>query len=315
MKNIILVKQYDSIRVAHLYEHLYLSAVVQVCKKNMLLNYIDYRWFGKTYHSGLIYIDIVLLTPKAEEIAAQISLIKINIDRASVHGAMAEIFAEMKKRIGGNEVLVTAALRKLDDKPWQSIEEFSLLEHARRGGQKIMWDIDAPARTKMFRCELSLKSEFILQNRGLLPLFYIISNTLLSNISDEFSEIYHSYTGENRSVYTKKSVKEIWKFRFYNDRTVNLGHALTICQTTIKSILLAGFNNKTESFLRNRKQTRSFVGPDDLKIYETCGVFVGDKGWERIATIENIEAILKHTTLALIIVKERKSFCIDKLMK
>ncbi len=112
MSRIVLIKTCSEIQLAHLYEHLYLSAFVELCRTQGLLNYIDYRWYGKTFHGGFMYIDITLVSPEAHALEGRLYDLPVPCDQRTIEAAASEINAEKKKRIGGNEQLLVTASKK-----------------------------------------------------------------------------------------------------------------------------------------------------------------------------------------------------------
>lgn len=59
MLNKIIVKQSKCIQLGHLYEHIFCDHLETFLHNQGVFQYVDYTLSGKTYHGGLIYIEVV----------------------------------------------------------------------------------------------------------------------------------------------------------------------------------------------------------------------------------------------------------------
>lgn len=299
MSRLVLIKTCKEIQLAHLYEHMFLSAFVEFCRTQKLLDYLDYRWFGRTYHGGFIYIDIVLVSPAAQRLSSNIMELDVKINKKSIEKAVYEINAEKQKRIGANESKLMAELRKLHAKSWQNRGDFLALDlRTLRRSKKVVWDSGITAYTRKLTLEVELNADFASQNRTLLPLFGIVARTILDNISSNLDARCYYFAYKSGSTYSKtiKEVEHLRRWRGSPDST----DELEVCTHAVAESLTNGLVSKTANFLQDARFRKEHILPDELEIYEKCEVLIGDKGWQEAATTDNIMRILEHSTLQVI---------------
>ncbi len=309
MNRIILVKTCNELELAHVYEHLYLSALSALFKERKLLDYLDYRWHGETHHGGYIYIYVALVTPQAQKLAAELACLDLSFAWESVIDAVAEVEAESKKRIGGNNKVALQELKKLHAQPWQTIDEFTYFDSKNmRRSRKIFWDSDQDAHTKILKSEFILDNTFVEENRIQLPLFRSVVRTLEDNVTHDLVREFNYYRLEGEStVYNKSTTKEGVAYRVRAKRDDHLENELDIYKMSITWALEQNFISKLVLFMQNRRQQgKELIGPDEVDIYKACGIFMGDKGWRETATEANIREIMKYTTLQLTFGREKQ---------
>lgn len=300
MKRLVLVKTCREIQTAHLYEHLFLASAVKLFKERNLFNYIDYRWSGRTYHGGFIYLYIILISPEAKALALKVNGLSIELSEKSVAGAICEINAEERKKIGGNHQLLMKALEELHDTPWQSLDNFDYLDTLKtRRSRKVLWSSDLAAHTKVLESEVILESSFGLRNRKLLPLYNVLATALLDNISSHLREEVHAYMYGDSSVHNNKITKEVTKFRVWIDQTIDLETEIKKCDALVKDMLKKDFVKRLSIFLIDHQTQEQLIVPDELKLYEKYQILIGQTGWKEISTEANVSKILEHTTLKL----------------
>jgi hypothetical protein len=309
MKRVLLIKTSNEIQLAHLYEHLYLMAVVEFFKAHGLFDYLDYWFSGKTYHGGFIYLNIHLYSPAAEQLAGELSGLNPSFEQEAIEGAAVQIVAEKQHRLGGDLELLEVALADLHNQPWQTMNELTLLDARRRRSRKVLWDTDAKVRTKEMRCELVLDTEFARRRKDLLPLFDVVAHVLLDNLANELTDSYYYHMIGTASTYTKQVAKRTHTFRGWLQSVPTLTDELEACKLYVADMVRRGVAGRIAHFL----QTSDYEAgeavstiPDELRLYEATGILVGAAGWHQIATESNIADILRRTSLQLTYGRERQ---------
>ena len=137
MKRLILTKQSLTIQTAHLYEHLFCMHITTFFDKNALFPQLDYSLNGKTYHGGIIVVDIELYTFAAIKIASQIAGLEIDINETTLKTALSQILAENEEYIEstGYEQIANA-LTDIQRQPWQDIDAMTLSIQSKCAGNK-----------------------------------------------------------------------------------------------------------------------------------------------------------------------------------
>ena len=317
MKRLILVKTSPEVQLAHLYEHIYLMAVVECLKSHQLFDYLDYWFYGKTYYGGVMHLEVHLYTAEAEKLLPKLKRLDPSFDKDIIAGAVAQIIAEKGVRIGGNPNLFGKALQELQAQPWQTMDALTSYTRFMRGSRKVFWDTDIKARTKEMHCALILDNTFVQQRRELLPLFDVVAHILQDNMANLLTDNYYYHLEGSTSTYTKQLAKRVCTFRAWLPAIARLTDELEVCRAFIVEAFHHNIMARTADFLQRvtyESYETMFITPDELKLYEATGILLGGAGWRKIATEPNIKILLQHTTLQLTFGRQRQSFRLDELL-
>lgn len=311
MKRLILIKTCRETQLAHLYEHIYLEAVSTFLRDRGFLNYLDYRWRGRSYGGGFIHVEIDLLAIEVQQLARALSRLEPSFyDEKMVDRAAAEIAAEKQRLYADNGTKrVQKALKSLHAQPWQTIDEFACHDrlHLRRS-RDVFWLSASKAPTKVLRSDFLLDEGVTSQRRSILPLFTIIINALQDNLSHDLAKKYSFYMYTDTAHYTSKGAKESTKYRVVAEIKPELSEVMDTCKRALEDLIKANVISRISHFLvASNYFSAPLDAPNELGAYNTCGILVGAAGWRAIATEANIKEILRHTTLQLTLGRQKQS--------
>lgn len=141
-----------------------------------------------------------------------------------------------------------------------------------------------------------------------------MSSVLHDNFSDYLDDTHPYFVYDHKSYYAKGVAKEVDLFRVSSKLVPRLTNELEVCKTALKEMLEQNFIVRLENFLQEGLHRKEFVGPDELKVYEACGILVGDAGWRETGIEKNIKELLEHTTLRLVFKKEARVFKLSDVL-
>lgn len=317
MKRIILVKFSNDIQAAHLYEHLYSSAIYKLFRKNGLFDYIDYWLTCKTYDAGVIYIDIRLYSAEAMKFDRKFFTELIpSLDSNSVGIEMAQIMAEEGYRLDGDADKLNTMLSALHNTPWKDLDdiEYYKADPAAEARGSSIWLSDLHIPISTLRSELILAKEYAQLNPVLLPLHYIVAVILQINFAYDLANACGYYRSDNSSTYSNKVSKYVQKFSVYRDDLVDLEEDLELCKKALQDLIRNNVIDRISEFLRVATYKADASAPDELEVLKDIKTMVGGAGWRKIGTPENVRSLLEHTTLRLAYGGEHTSFALRELM-
>jgi hypothetical protein len=174
MQQLILIKQSSSIQLAHLYEHIFCSHIDKFFYKDHLFQHLDYSLTAKTYQGGVVYVGLELYTDDAISLARQIPTLAIKLNQTTISTAASQLLAEKEVPFdNAGYDKVEHALQELHTKPWQNIDDITLIDTKgiRRKAHPfyIVEGKSLPSRKLM--TGLLLDTDFAKLHRELLPLF------------------------------------------------------------------------------------------------------------------------------------------------
>lgn len=317
MQTLTLIKICPEIELTHLYEHLYLRQVVRLFKSHGLLNFLDYRYTGRTYHGGFIWIEIIFYSKEAKGLINNIKFLKLSFDVNTIKSSLAEVIAEKKVLLGGKDnKAVIEYLQQLDATAWKPIEHFDSFDaNSSRRSRKLVWTTDSVAKTRQLKCELSLDSSYASSRRELIPLFHVIATAIQDNLANGLAEKsnYFMITNDPKQP-QDSSTKSITMFRIWQAVEPPGTVALSICKADIKDMISAGLIEKLRRLLTNTVTNQGWTLVNELDIYSNTLMLLGRVGWRTSATKKNIKSVLKHITLRLVKGREERTLRIANLL-
>lgn len=317
-KTITLVKPYSEIELVHLYEHLYLNALRSFFRKHNLLSYLDYHLEATTYQRGFTHIEIVLYTPEAAALIDQLSSLEPDFSYNSVNGCLGEIVAEEKVALIGEGTIskeLVNSLYELHQQPWINLDDLGSLDTLKsRRSFKALWVSSDKVRTKTLQCELILGSSYSLANRHLWPLFWLVSDAVNNNLFNALVKLGVShYHFDSKVTCSPKVVKRSDMYRTWIVTARKLTDELEACKVEITEILELGLIARLEQYMQAISYSER-GSPKELELFEVTGILIGAAGWREIGTKENIEVLLRHTTLQLVYGREKQATKLAELI-
>ncbi|HWZ65643.1 MAG TPA: hypothetical protein VNX65_02475 [Patescibacteria group bacterium] len=305
MKRLILIKQSNSFDLAHLYEHIFYTHIEELFYKKHLFQYLDYSLVGKTLY-GTAYLDLELYAEPAIILAKEIPNLTIRLDKDNIAIAASQILAEEEAPLSslGYET-VRQALIDLHNQTWQNADNIELIDTKKvrkttRPAFYIAEGKSLPARKLQFG--VTLNKDFVIQHRVLIPLFRQFAWLIMYNIHGALSDRYGYYSTRENFKSTKKVTGLFNAFKVADayDNDVRLSNNLEACQEVIQSLRQYDAFTRHMSVLRNISYyNRPNLAPSFEENYEDTHILIGPKGWQKIATQENYELLMKHMSIEL----------------
>lgn len=303
MNEIIRIKQSPAVQLAHLYEHIYCAQLEKMLNDRGIFPYLDYELVGHTYQPGIVYVSIQLLTSKAQKIADSITNLETDFSDAAISIAASQIMAE--KQYGyvseGMDV-VRRSLQSLDELPWQDLDTLRTLDlqGVRRKSKPYYLDTTNKLPATTLHVDVTLDTDFQRKSLALTPLFkqvaLVVSDYLQSNIADTCGY----YSIEGHYTQNKTFAKYSCPFLVPNGHDADLAEISRTTQTAVATLRQKGaFDRLADELGSISYRHRPTLAPDPRQTFIDSGIFVGAKGWQELATPENIEAILAHTYLTV----------------
>lgn len=308
--NVTLIKRHPSAQLAHLYEHLYLAQIKQLFYTNGLFKYVDMALLGITWDAGaLIQVEVNLYTPAARALSPQLSLLSIDMNNDAITTALLQIMAEEDAEIYiKDKVKIRPELKKLQGKPWQSIDTFDSFDakNVRTHAGPLYLTNTKASKPHQLITTISLEKNFLKKHRELIPLFRHVAKCINFTTQDQLSETHGFYNGEQSFARDKLTAELLLHRR--NPIKINLKELLAEQQQ------IAAYMHENNAFehlsiwLQNSSYANNpYNAPSSEDQYHDTHTYTGEKGWQRLATKQNIGLLLGH-----IVVKVRYGNMIEK---
>ncbi|HET6746918.1 MAG TPA: hypothetical protein VFH06_02305 [Candidatus Saccharimonadales bacterium] len=302
MKRLILIKQSSAIQLGHLYEHIFCAHIDTFLYEHHLFSHLDYSLTGKTYYGGIVAIDIELYTDAAIKLSNRLSSLAIELNEEIISIAATQILAEKEEPVGGTGYdNVKQALEELHKQPWQNIDEVECIDtksiRKKTGPFYIAEGKPLPARK--LTASILLDDKLAASHRELLPLFRQFAWLMTSSFQGVLADTYGYFSHED--VYKDRSpVGVINTFKVANDNAseVDLSDILATCLEVVRDLQQYGaFTRYMDELCKASYYNHSGLAPNLEKNYEDTFIFIGPKGWRKIATDENYRLLLKHMSI------------------
>jgi len=312
MKQLILIKLSNTIQLAHLYEHIFCRHIDSFFYEHNLFPHLDYSLVGRTFYKGVIYINLELYTDSAISLAVQISSLTIKLNKTIISTAASQLLAEKEEpysSLGYDKV--KQALNNLQKQPWQNVDNIELIDiqGVRRKANPFYITEGKPLPARKLTTTILLGTEFVMSHRQLLPLFrqfaWLINTTLQSVLANKYG--YYSLTDIYRNKPTV-GLSNIFKVADAHDVDVDLADNLATCMEVIKDLRQHNaFTRYMDELSVTSYYNHPYSAPNLERNYEDTLIFIGPKGWQKIATIGNCELLLKHMSIEVKFGRSRRA--------
>lgn len=293
MKRLQLIKTSAEVEAAHLYEHLFINSLMKLFRANGLLNYLDFRFDARSYQGGFIFINVLLISKNAQNLTDKIESLEIDVSESAISNAITQITAEKGIKFGGDPRKLIEYLKLLSRQEWVKPAEFGLMDAAQiRRSRRSFWPTDKKARTARVRCSIVLDKKFAKSHRHLLPLFAIVADAVLDNVTMSLLDDLNGYTKFlETAAYDRKFVESVdiyFEQAYFDWRKV-----VRNCEDT--SISICG---KLPSILPGWLRNYDFL-PDITDVFEKSQILIGEAGWNNIGTSDNINLLIRNSLLRI----------------
>ena len=303
MKRIVLTKISMTPNIAHIYEHIFNDALDEFFQSKKLYRYLDYEIDAQAFFNGLVYINVTLLSKEAIALETEIPRIKVDVSEDKIDGALWQITAELCSRLWSTEGQIEKHIQTLAKQPWVNIKDFDVTNIASLYSKTTEEDIEftktAAKNFKTLKCEFILDPKWANSNQDLIPLFAELSHVLSDSIATMLAVDFYYYPTGPTYTYKHRVYKETANLRTHIEQNPKLSDELEACKDCIDDLLAAGAIEKLVNQLQNVSYEPGTLAPDEIKLLESTGFYVGKKGWHRIATVKNALTILNNITLKI----------------
>lgn len=301
MKNIILIKQHSCVQLGHLYEHLFLRRVNDFFYDKHLFKSLDYAAHGTTFdEGGIIVVDIELYTDEAQKWLTQIEQLSIDLseDNENITIALLQITAEESdKLIITNKRKVVEELNVLNATPWRAIDDLDYIDSRTiRRKHTPIYLTDQP-QTKPRALTITFKPNTPL-NGAQAALFNLIGRLFLFTVSDRVAYTYGLYVNAMHGNPDTSSVTSTLYLPSRQTDATNINEVAQSSREAMCHILSAGIIERfVQDMAKSNYLMHSQLAPNFERTLNEVRVLMGAKGWQQIATEENILTLLKVGTI------------------
>lgn len=300
MQRFTLIKQYSSVQLAHLYEHLFCNAAKSFLYQQGLFKYLDFNLYGTTYEQGgIVEIDVEIYTPYVRSAILSLDQLPVQLDNKSVHLALMQIIAEEGHFFSDETYDYEAILKELaelDRVNWQQIDDFKALDTntIRRRNDPLCLS-NTPYRSRKLVTTISLDADIAKEHRTLLGLFRHATELILPTVADQLS-IQLGYYAEG-DIFKSRTAK-VDLLVAGTEEDTNLEEYLDTLQDTIKfQIEKEAFSRLLESLQNLSHANNNPITWNTTDILKKTGVMIGAKGWQQLATHENLALLWPHMSI------------------
>jgi hypothetical protein len=298
---VILIKQCNSIQLAHLYEHLFCTAIDDLFYDNGLFPYLDYLLVGHTFHRGVVYIDLALYTDQAKELAKKVSALRIDLRQDSILIATTQLIAEKERPFGSAGLdAVKQALMKLHEQPWQDIDDLDIIDTKRVRRRHDVFYIakGKPMPARKLTVTVSLDPDFAASHRELLPFFRQLSTLIAESFQADLAIIYGYYNTEVTTKNTRRAVSLSSVMKVAYGAKMDVADVLETVLNTVSDHQKYNAYTRLATELRTASHSApAHLMPDPELMLKRTLVLIGAKGWKKTATEENCNLLLQHMTI------------------
>lgn len=305
-----IIKPCKTIQLAHLYEHIFCTHIDNYFRSKAKYSYLDYRLIGKTYHGGMVYIEIEFYNKATNHLAKTIENIVPDFSEDNIYTAINQIMAEIDQPFGGKGVdAIQKALNDLQSVPWRVLDDLSFVD------AKAVRKIPGPFyiaegksnRKRKLQLSLSIDSTIYKDRPLLLPLYRQICRLINSNLQSLLSDSYGYFSFEDSFTTgrTKTTHTNIFKLVGYR---AGLEDHLRLASELISDM----YSNGAFDRFMNDLQTTSYrqtplLAPNFESNYENTLIFIGGKGWRETANGRNCRYLLENMLIEVKLGRQKDS--------
>lgn len=300
MQHLTIIKKGYAPSVNHLYEHLFCIALGRRLREKGFYNYTDYRIEARNYHVGFIYVTALFYN---RDILNRIDLTNISpsFSRDDLELARTQINAENDVRIKYNEQEVIAALQELHAQPWENLDSSEVYNwrHTKVHNQPGLSISSVSAGNfRNMVCKIALDQQYALRNEIALPLFHELSQAILYNLSDIFTDVHGYFGSDTDSRYSFTTTVEFHTFRIHRDHALPTKGLLDIIHEYVPELHGDSFKKSFHNYIGTITNVRNYLY-DNANIFEATGVLLGSKGWNKALADYSIKEILQNSSIII----------------
>ncbi len=276
--------------------------------------HLDYDIQGWTFGKGAVYIILTLLTPDAVTHENALRSIAVGaVDENELAMYIQQIGLENGRYMDiGSKRKLYNELARLDLAPWSDLDSLKVLNLQDVHHQSdILTESQERYHRSYFIVTVSTEEPSLSSARPeLAVLFHQLSWLFMHNYIARLCSKTHVYSA--RDDFIDMGETAMLKNVFYSDIS-KLDFSQCVAEIKDVSSCVAQ-SDVLEEFihqLRENSYNRAdLTCPDDTRIYQETGIFIGREGWRQIATIDNVEKLIKGMCVELKVKNKHSSFCV-----
>lgn len=302
MRQISLLKQCNSVQLGHLYEHIFYAHLDTRLREKGFYQPLDYDIYAATYEGGMIHIELIIYADELSSFSIEdVEELAVSFSEAHIATAIDQIIAEKELPVGYESFdILCTLLNNLHAEPWRDLDEFGFVDtkSLRQSYKGFYISEGQPVKSRKLIAYLTIDKEFIKNNRQLSPLFRQVAGLIMQNFSLDLADSQGYFVASSAYLMTE-STKIKSEFRVGNI-LVNTEEDIQYCVDIVKEL----YDNNAFTRLVNVLQRVSYKqewwkAPNMEATYEDTAIFIGSEGWKEIATLENIDLLLKQMSIEL----------------
>lgn len=302
MQHYIFVKKSPSVQLGHLYEHAIYMSLVDLLSSKKLYEYVDYVLIAKTYHGGLIYLELQAHTKAAGISSRLLHNIDLTLDETRFEVIRSQVSAELSQEIKIKDIHKTIEqIQRLHAQKWQLLDEFTELDATTDEAVDTKSQIFSGKPIKTTKLKVSVhNSNKVKLDRNLYPLIRQVSKLLAENLTQTFCDTYGLFNNGDEFIISEERI-ELETTLLASYPTIDLKDGYEeVTKQLIEAMFRDGAFNRfakqlrSMSYNKNPLETVNFEGT-----YETTLIFIGSRGWKKIATDKNIMEVLDHLSIEI----------------
>jgi len=296
MKSITLFKPTKHIQLGHLYEHIFCDRVVEYLFDKNVFASVDYVLDGKMYHGGIMVIEFAAYTKDAEILLGEIESLRLAINEEVMLNAWNQVESEKQELFGhtGFDHII-AGLKELDAIPWQTFETLNVIDvnDLRRQTKPFYISSNKMKPTKKLMIDFFVQDTFNHSKRELLPLANRVLAVIGMNLQYFLTREAGIYFDDESTHYDKKTLTYRLLFKTYPDFEFSDAQLHDSVAYILDKLRSGGaFQRLCNELKTIAPFTEYWMAPPIQWLYESTYQVVGQKGWRRLATEENVREVL-----------------------
>lgn len=296
-----LIKQHHDYHIAHLYEHLFAMHLSSCMRSKELYSLLDYDFVAKTYYGGIIYLEISLYSQKAKKEYLDILSAPTKINDSNLEISLKQISAEYEQSIAVDQKNTLLALSKLDAVRWEDLNQFTYANQKQnKRDHTSLVKLGNKHLVRPLRFDIILDSTWDKYNKYYLPLFRVLAIFLQSNLSEDLSNKYGFFSSADNFVNSKNKIFLRNIFTVSHQHESQLIDEADFVEQSLKTISKIDKFNALIEILQNVTYSQGDTGaPDFERTMEDTDIFIGGKGWRKIANPSVLKDLIKHTSIQI----------------
>ena len=307
MKYVTFVKQHPCVQLAHLYEHLFISAATEYLYCHNQYKLLDYALHGETYEPGIIIIHGECYHTKTENFLESVVSARVNVSREnpgyiSVTRATSQLYAEESQKLFvGNTDMIIRELELLDNQPWHNLDSVDTLPKAMTNDKNLadlIYETNQPANKKStIHLQLQIDSQPTERRVLWRELARFISISIGQKICHNFGMYFNEESAKDNDTFAVST--SVFSVDPYACPKINMTEIIATTTQTLTAITTPEVLKRFSNYLTSLSFTNNpLLAPDSSRIAQEFGMIIGAAGWKKLATMENLQEVLGETRIS-----------------